>query len=166
MSRSCAEKSWISEHFKNRGRPGAALKASCRQVVTRWGACLMLNIILHNTHGEIALLARGCIYWPAQSSRKGGAFKLPSSSQFCEAQPDGARIMLVTVSNHFDRDWMDTEVGLRSRSFLTKFSAPCIARVSARCRSPHPSRVRGSPHPFSKKGAGSRSPYDTNFSQL
>ena len=28
-----------------------------------------------------------------------------------------------------------------------------------RCRSPHPSRVRGSPHPFSKKGAGSRSPY-------
>jgi len=24
----------------------------------------------------------------------------------------------------------------------------------ARCRSPHPSRVRGSPHPFYKKGAG------------
>jgi len=26
--------------------------------------------------------------------------------------------------------------------------------TTARCRSPHPSRVRGSPHPFSKKGAG------------
>ena len=26
--------------------------------------------------------------------------------------------------------------------------------LAARCRSPHPSRVRGSPHPFSKKGAG------------
>ena len=26
--------------------------------------------------------------------------------------------------------------------------------IPARCRSPHPSRVRGSPHPFSKKGRG------------
>ena len=34
-----------------------------------------------------------------------------------------------------------------------------VSGVHARCRSPHPSRVRGSPHPFSKKGAGSRSPY-------
>ena len=35
----------------------------------------------------------------------------------------------------------------------------CLSYPSARCRSPHPSRVQGSPHPFSKKGAGSRSPY-------
>jgi len=39
------------------------------------------------------------------------------------------------------------------KDFKSTFITP------ARCLSPHPSRVRGSPHPFSKKGAGSDSPY-------